>query len=139
MLKKKGIKKEMTINDLAITMSKGFKAIDLKFEKVDKKLDAMDKKFVAIDKKFDVMNKKFDAIDSKFDFMDKKFDEKIDNLAIMVQTGFMEVHEKIDDFKVEVDKRFDYIQNVLINRHERRIEKLEDNSRQFATCLKIKI
>jgi hypothetical protein len=42
-------KKNVTIDDLATMVQKGFNGVDVKFEQVDKRFDAMDKRFDKIE------------------------------------------------------------------------------------------
>ncbi|OGM12020.1 hypothetical protein A2V80_01775 [Candidatus Woesebacteria bacterium RBG_16_39_8b] len=70
----------------------------------------------------------------------KKKEITIDDLARMVQKGFLETAKK-----TEVDKRFDRIDNkleniekVLIAEHRRRIEKLEANVKELRELLAVK-
>lgn len=54
----------------------------------------------------------------------------IDDLAVMVQKGFADTATK-SDIKVltgrfdKVDKRFDKIENLILENHRKRIEKIE--------------
>jgi len=43
-------KKEITIDDLALMVGKGFQSVDKRFDEVDKRLDRMDKRFDRIEK-----------------------------------------------------------------------------------------
>jgi len=70
----------------------------------------------------------------------KKKNITIEDLAKMVQKGFLETAKK-----VEVDKRFDKIENnleriekLLIAEHRRRIEKLELDVRELKELLAVK-
>ena len=70
----------------------------------------------------------------------KKKNITIEDLARMVQKGFLETAKK-----VEVDKRFDKIENsleriekLLIAEHRRRIEKLELDVRELKELLAVK-
>lgn len=51
----------------------------------------------------------------------------IDDLAVMVQKGFAETATKIELKAMEsrIDKRFDKLEKVVLESHQRRIEKLE--------------
>ena len=66
-------KKEITINELAGMMQRGFVALENKF---DNRLNELDNKF---DNKFDRLNNKVDGLkdemDSKFEKVDEKFDQ----------------------------------------------------------------
>ncbi|MFZ3054941.1 MAG: hypothetical protein WA091_03100 [Minisyncoccales bacterium] len=46
-------KKEVTIDDLALMVRKGFQSVDKRFDEVDKKFDLVDKRFDRMDKRFD--------------------------------------------------------------------------------------
>lgn len=60
-------KKEITIDELAMMVAKGFNAMDEKFNAVDEKFNAMDEKLNAMDEKLTTiqadMNKKVDRVD----------------------------------------------------------------------------
>jgi hypothetical protein len=89
------VKKNITINDLAIMVQKGFSDIESRMAtkaEMNKKFEAMDKQFEVIDRRFGAMDKKFDRIDNRFDFVDKKLAR---------------------------------IESVLVTDHRQRIEKLE--------------
>lgn len=58
----------------------------------------------------------------------------IDDLAVMVQKGFNGVDKRFDgvatkdelgSMRVEMNKRFDKIENLILADHKKRIEKLE--------------
>ncbi|MFZ3054942.1 MAG: hypothetical protein WA091_03105 [Minisyncoccales bacterium] len=64
----------------------------------------------------------------------KKKDVTIDDLAMMVQKGFIETAKKsemdqrfndVDERLDKMDKRFDRIENLILADHKERIEKLE--------------
>lgn len=64
----------------------------------------------------------------------------IDDLAIMIQKGFLETAKKD-----EVDKHFDAVENhlekiekLLIAEHRRRIEKLEEDVKELKELLAVK-
>ncbi|MFA5169627.1 MAG: hypothetical protein WC420_02745 [Candidatus Paceibacterota bacterium] len=43
-------KKEITIEDLALMVGKGFQSVDKRFDGIDRRLDRMDKRFDRIEK-----------------------------------------------------------------------------------------
>jgi len=43
-------KKDITIEDLALMVGKGFQSVDKRFDGIDKRLDRMDKRFDRIEK-----------------------------------------------------------------------------------------
>ena len=49
----------------------------------------------------------------------------LDDLAGMIKTGFDEAGRELKDFRTEVDKRFDRIENLTVTDHRHRLEYLE--------------
>ncbi len=74
-----------------------------------------------------------------------KKETTIDDLAVMVQKGFIGVDTRFDGIDVrldgidvrldKMDTRLDHIENLLIRDHTNRIERLEDVSRQLQVKL----
>lgn len=69
----------------------------------------------------------------------KTTNQLIEDLAISVQNGFIEVKQEFKEVKREikeldqkVDKRFDKIES-FVNGHERRFDRLEDDMRVVKT------
>ena len=50
-------KKEITIDDLALMVGKGFQSVDKRFDGVDKRFDGIDKRLDRMDKRFDRIEK----------------------------------------------------------------------------------
>ena len=68
----------------------------------------------------------------------KKKSITLDDLALMTQQGFQEVHTEIGELRARVDERFekvdvrlDRIEHLLIGGHDRRLDKIEDDMRVF--------
>ena len=65
------VKKNVTIDDLAVMVQKGFDGVDEKFERVDKRFEQVDKRFDGIDKRLDgmvtkaEMNRRFDGLEDR--------------------------------------------------------------------------
>jgi tellurite resistance protein len=66
----------------------------------------------------------------------------MDELAIMVQTGFNEAKTDLNEFRTEVNerfeavgRRFDIVENKLIARHDKEIEQLRDKMLRIETIL----
>jgi len=64
----------------------------------------------------------------------------IDKLAIIVEGGFDRADKRIDQLETKMDKKFDdvyirldRIENLLLQDHLNRIERLEDSVRQLKT------
>jgi hypothetical protein len=96
-------KKNITINDLADIMQKGF----IKAEKdTDKKIDDL---AVMVQTGFTEakkdMDKRFEQVDKRFEQVDKRFD--------VIVT------------KAEMNRRFDGLEDRVLASHQKRIEKLE--------------
>lgn len=62
----------------------------------------------------------------------------IEDLAMITQKGLGEVRGDLNEFRNEVNDRFDRIENILLHAHENRIEKLEYDLRTVKTFLKVK-
>jgi len=58
--------KNITIDDLAIMVQKGFEAVDKRFDTVDERFEAVDKRFEAVDKRFDKIEKKLDRVTESY-------------------------------------------------------------------------
>ncbi|MFA5086423.1 MAG: hypothetical protein WC468_02445 [Candidatus Paceibacterota bacterium] len=50
-------KKEITIDDLAMMVGKGFQSVDKRFDEVDKRFEEVGKRFDKVDKRFDKIEK----------------------------------------------------------------------------------
>lgn len=81
-------KKAMTINDIAVVMTDGFKGVNKRLDGVDKRLDGLDKRLDGVDKRFD-------GVDKKIDKLDKKIDSEVEGLASMVARGFEMVNKEM--------------------------------------------
>lgn len=57
----------------------------------------------------------------------------IDDLAVMVQNGFAETATKdeLKSMRIEMNKRFDRIENLILADHKKRIEKLETEVKEL--------
>jgi septal ring factor EnvC (AmiA/AmiB activator) len=91
---RKKIIKNITTDDLAIIINKGFQG----------QTDYMDKKFEQVDKKFEQVDRRFEQVDKKFEQVDKKFEQVFKVLKVM--------DDKIDDIS-SIKHKVDYIENIL--------------------------
>jgi len=64
---------------------------------------------------------------------DKESDTEF--LARLMAEGFERVNTDVNDFRNEVNERFDRVENILYRGHENRIEKLEDKIAQIQVIL----
>lgn len=59
----------------------------------------------------------------------------IDRLAIMVQKGFVglenKIDKKIDDFRIDITQRLEHIEQVILDDHRERINRLEDQVKEL--------
>jgi len=112
---KKKKEKEITLDDLALMMGRGFNEVHEK----------MDKGFAGVDKKFDEVDKRFDEVDEKFDEVYKNMGKGFAN----VDMRFDEVHKEISELKesfntlqIAVDgyakKADDYFQEMVVLSHK---------------------
>jgi len=83
--------------------------------------------------------------------MKKTTSQLIENLAISVQKGFIEVKQEIKELEIKVNERFDKVderfdkveerlENIegFVGGHERRFERLEDDMRMVKTKVGIR-
>ena len=77
-------KKNITIDDLAVMVQKGFDGVDKKFEQVDKRFEQVDKRFEQVDKRLDTMvtkaemNRRFDGLEDRVLASHQKRIEKLE-------------------------------------------------------------
>ncbi|MDO8521204.1 MAG: hypothetical protein Q7S52_03750 [bacterium] len=76
----------------------------------------------------------------------QKFGKKkaitLDDLAAMTQRGFSEVHKEFTEVHkefAEVHERFEKLEFLLIGRHDKRLDKLENDMRIIKTLLEKKL
>ena len=60
-----------------------------------------------------------------------KKDLTINDLAGMVQYGFTGVDKQFSELRHEMNKRFDEIEKILLEDHQQRIERLEDQVKEL--------
>jgi len=68
------VKKDITINDLAVMVQKGFQEVDKRFEQVDKRLDGMQSNMVTKAE----MNRRFDGLEDRVLASHQKRIEKLE-------------------------------------------------------------
>lgn len=73
--------KNITINDLAIMVKKGFDGVDVQFIAVHQKFDNIDKKFELVDRRFEHIDKRFEHIDDRFDAVEERL-ERIEKVIL---------------------------------------------------------
>jgi Skp family chaperone for outer membrane proteins len=67
---KNNIEKEITLEDLALMVGKGFNKMDERFERMDERFNKMDEKFEKLEKKLDKTDQKLD--DLKLEVMHRR-------------------------------------------------------------------
>jgi len=70
-------KKDITINDLAVMVQKGFDGVDKRFEQVDKRFEQMDKRLDSMVTKAE-MNRRFDGLEDRVLASHQKRIEKLE-------------------------------------------------------------
>ena len=90
-------KKEITINELAGMMQRGFVALE---SKMDEKFDIVDKRFEQVDKRFEQVDKRFEQVDKRFEEVDKKF-EKVDERFNAVLTNQDHILERLENLEMD--------------------------------------
>jgi prefoldin subunit 5 len=88
-------KKNITIDELAIMVQKGF----------DETHREMRDGFKTVDKRFEQVDKRFEQVDKRFEQVDKRLDGMVT--------------------KAEMNRRFDGLEDRVLASHQKRIEKLE--------------
>lgn len=68
-------KENITLNDLALMVGKGFSNVDKRFEQVDKRLDQVDKRLDQVDKRLDRVDGHLVRIDSRLDRIERDIQE----------------------------------------------------------------
>ena len=88
----KKAKKEMTIDDLAIVVAKGFgdvmEIMDERFEQVDKRFEQVDKRFGQVDEKLKKIDEK---INQRFDGLSNRIDDLSMNRSTREETKILEM------------------------------------------------
>ena len=103
------IKKNITIDNLADLMQKGF----AKAEKdTDKKVDDL---AVMVQKGFNEVDKHFEQVDKRFNGIDKRLDGMVT--------------------KAEMNRRFDGLEDRVLASHQKRIERLEAEAKELRQIL----
>lgn len=112
-------KKNITIDDLADLMQKGFANAE---KDTDKKIDDLalmvQKGFNDVTDKMATkseMNKRFEQVDKRFEQMDKRFDGMVT--------------------KAEMNRRFDGLEDRVLASHQKRIEKLEAEVKELRAII----
>ncbi len=75
-------KKEITMEDLAGMVQKGFLEINGKFEKIDNRFDKIDKRFEKIDNQFEKIDKRFEKLEKGQKEIIEKLDKKADSFEL---------------------------------------------------------
>lgn len=91
-------KKDITLDDLALMMGKGFNAVDKKFDKVHEKMDK------GFDEVYEKMGKGFNELD-----------EKIDNVRIELKHDFHILQTAVDGYAKKSDT---YFQEMVMMAHK---------------------
>ena len=63
-----------TIDTLAISVAKGFAAVDERFEKVDERFKKVDDRFNKVDERFDKIDERFEGVDGKIEGVERKIE-----------------------------------------------------------------
>lgn len=113
----KKTKKKMTIEDLAVSMQKGFKSLENKLvTRMDEKIDNL---AVMTAKGFDSVDKRFEAIDKRF--------ESVENRLENVELGQKKIFQEILNIHDTFVKRSEF--DNLANRLSRVEQKLKLKSK----------
>ncbi len=83
-------KKNITIDELAVMVKKGFDGVDVKFERVDKRFDVMATKAE--------MNRRFDAVVTKAE-MNRRFDGLEDRVLASHQKRIEKLEAEVKELR----------------------------------------
>ncbi|HBB56978.1 TPA: hypothetical protein DEW47_03885 [Patescibacteria group bacterium] len=115
--KKGQLKKEVTIDDLALMVAKGFeethkimderfKRVDERFEQIDRRFDQIDARFEGIDARFERVDEKMDHINARLSYIERDVSEIRQHLVyrhefddLMSRVKYMEEKLNIDSGK----------------------------------------
>jgi archaellum component FlaC len=100
---------EITKNELARMVQKGFQSMD---EKMEKGFQSIDERFQGIDKRFQSMDEKVDRIDRRL--------SNVENQVDSLQRGQEKIHDRLDEMSINLKE-----QNTILKQHDRRITGLE--------------
>lgn len=90
-VKKISREKEITTEELAIMVNKGFTYVQEEFTETYSRFDS-------IDARFDIVDERFERVDFRFDSMDKKLDIILRNMATKHDLKRLEVRiEKLEE------------------------------------------
>ena len=80
-------KKDITLNDLALMMGRGFNEVH---EKMDKGFANVDKRFEQVDARFDQVDARFEQVDARFDDVYGKISENTKEIkAVKAEVNFL--------------------------------------------------
>lgn len=88
-------KKEMTLDELASMVAKGFEGVDKKFEGVDKKIGDIEERMITKDE----FNFRFNALEKKFDKLDYQVDEVYDILKRFEEGDILNLQKRVQNLE----------------------------------------
>ncbi len=74
-------KKNITIENLAHMVKKGFDGVDVRFDRVDQRFERVDQRFDKVDQRFDDVKSRFEGVNRRFDAVDDRLD-RIERLIL---------------------------------------------------------
>lgn len=84
---KKETKKNVSLDDLAVMVKRGFDGVDKRFDGVDKKFDGVDKKFDKVEKRLENLEQGQEEIKLKLDRVAYRFEvEELDRRVKRIET-----------------------------------------------------
>ena len=110
----------ITIDDLAVMIKKGFDEMDRRFSEIDQR-------FIAVDKRFDNLEDRMYKLEVRFDKLEKRFN----NLEIRLdklEKRFDVLEKRFDHFEVRFDvfeDKFDRLSDEVSKNHSVRLKKIE--------------
>jgi archaellum component FlaC len=75
---KNSVEKEITLEDLALMVGKGFNKMDERFKGIDNRLDGIDNRLDGIDNRLDGIDNRLDGIDNQLNDIKADLNKKVD-------------------------------------------------------------
>lgn len=104
-------KKNVSLNDLALMMGRGFNEVH---EKIDKGFAAVDERFEHIDERFGRIDERLESIDGRFEHIDERFG-RVDEDIAELKRNFNTLQTAVDGYAKKADT---YFQEMVMLAHK---------------------
>ena len=83
-----------SIEQVSLGLSRLEQKVDAQSKQVDDRFKQVDERFNRVDERFKQVDERFKQVDKRFDQLDRKIDDRIENLAMLVNQGFLDQDRK---------------------------------------------